>query len=177
MDFDRELWKEVVAFHGHECPGLAIGFRAVRIALDKLGVTRAKDEELLAIVETDACSVDAVQVVAGCSMGKGNLIYKNHGKQAFTIVNRKTGQAVRVYVDASKLAVDKDDRMARMTMILTAPEEEFCKSEFVDIELPEKARIFPSVVCECCGEKMAEIRARIQKGKIVCLACFEDYSR
>jgi len=177
MSFNQELWEKTVEFHGHECPGLAIGYRAAVTALEKLGVNRAKDEELVAIVETDACGVDAIQVIAGCSIGKGNLIYKNHGKQAFTIGNRKTGQAVRVYVDTAKLPVDREDRAARMRMILHAPAEDFCKIETVTLPLPEEARIFHSVVCDSCGEKLSEARAKLEGGKILCRACYKPYHR
>ena len=34
---NRELWDKCVGFHGHECPGLAIGFRACEAAVEKLG--------------------------------------------------------------------------------------------------------------------------------------------
>jgi len=177
MTFNKELWDKSVEFHGHVCPGLAIGFRAAQIALDQLGATRSGDEELVAIVETDACGVDAIQVVTGCSLGKGNLIYQDRGKQAFTIGDRKTGKAVRVYVDSSKLNVDPDDREAKIKAVLTAPAEHFCKIQAVDLKLPEKARIFSSATCSSCGERMAEARARIKNGQVVCLDCTETYHR
>ena len=63
---------QCVEFHGHICPGLAIGFRAARILMGRLNVRKAPDEELLAIVETDACGADAIQVMTGCTFGKGN---------------------------------------------------------------------------------------------------------
>lgn len=177
MSIDQQLWQKTIDFHGHQCPGLAVGFRAATVALEKLGVSRAADEELIAIVETDACSVDAIQVVAGCSLGKGNLIYKNHGKQAFTIANRHSGQGVRVYVDSSKLAVPSDDRAAKIQALLTAPAEDFCTVEMVSLPLPEEAKIFSSVTCAICGERLAESRARLQEGKIVCRACYRPYHR
>ncbi|MGI6679534.1 MAG: FmdE family protein [Dehalobacterium sp.] len=177
MSYDEKLWQKTVDFHGHRCPGLAMGFRAAVLALERLGTDRAEDEELVAIVETDACGVDAIQVIAGCNIGKGNLIFKNHGKQAFTIGSRKTGKGVRVYLDPSQLPVDRDDREARMQMILSAPAEDFCKIEDVELPLPEKARIFLSIECESCGERLSEARARLENGKKVCLACFHDYQR
>ena len=61
-----------IEFHGHTCPGLAIGFRAARTLMERLGVKKAPDEELVAIVETDACGADAIQVMTGCTFGKGN---------------------------------------------------------------------------------------------------------
>ena len=39
-------------FHGHFCPGLAIGIRAAEIALREIG-PHSQDEEVVAIVETD----------------------------------------------------------------------------------------------------------------------------
>ncbi len=35
---------------------------------------RAVDEEIVAVVETDACFSDAVQVMTGCTFGKGDFI-------------------------------------------------------------------------------------------------------
>lgn len=177
MEENEKLWEKAVDFHGHACPGLAIGFRAALLALERLGVDRAEDEELVAVAETDACSVDAIQVVTGCSIGKGNLIFKNHGKQAFTIASRRTGKAVRVYLDGSKLNVPQGDRQAKIEAVLHHPAEEFCTVETIPFQFPEEARIFPSVICASCGEKLAESRARLQDGKIVCLACYRPYKR
>ena len=69
---NRELWDKCVGFHGHECPGLAIGFRACEAAVEKLGVSFSKDEEVVCITENNACGVDAVQLITGCTFGKGN---------------------------------------------------------------------------------------------------------
>ncbi len=66
------------------------------VALDFLGVERAEDEELVAIVENDACGVDAVQYVAGCTFGKGNLVFRDWGKPVYTFFSRRTGRGVRV---------------------------------------------------------------------------------
>lgn len=62
---NQELWKICVEFHGHECPGLAIGFRACEIAMEKLNLKFSKDEEIVCVTENDACGVDAVQVITG----------------------------------------------------------------------------------------------------------------
>ena len=42
--------------------------------------------------------MDAVQVLTGCSIGKGNLIYRDYGKQVYTFACRNSGQAVRISV-------------------------------------------------------------------------------
>ncbi|HBC95099.1 MAG TPA: formylmethanofuran dehydrogenase, partial [Pelotomaculum sp.] len=75
--------------------------RVSKAALAELAAIRAMDEELVAIVENDACGVDAVQALTGCSLGKGNLLYRDHGKQVYTFVCRDSGRAARIAVRAS----------------------------------------------------------------------------
>ena len=82
-------------FHGHMCPGLAVGIRAAEIALREIGPHSA-DEEVVAIVETDMCGVDAIQYLTGCTFGKGNLIHLDYGKNAFTFIRRSDGKALRI---------------------------------------------------------------------------------
>ena len=47
-------------------------------------------------MENDSCAVDAIQVVTGCTFGKGNLIFFDFGKQSYTFASRDSGEAVRV---------------------------------------------------------------------------------
>lgn len=196
------LFDIVVAFHGHSCPGLAIGYRAAIIGLSALGVERSGDEELVAIVENDACGIDAIQYVAGTTIGKGNLIYRDYGKRVYTFINRKTGEAVRVAekleffekkVDlrmtelrkkvVSEVATAEEEREFReksrqyVQFLLSAPEDEMFSIKRVTVEIPEQARIFRSVPCGVCGETVSESRARVQGGKIVCIPCFDEYGR
>ncbi len=125
-------YEDVVQFHGHSCPGLAIGYRMTLAALTALEATtaalaalraaRASDEELVAIVENDACGVDAVQVVAGCSFGKGNLVFRDYGKHVYTFFSRTTGRGVRVLGHRRGMPEGlEDDREGRIRWILTAP--------------------------------------------------------
>ena len=64
---------------------------------------RAEDEEVVAMVETDMCAVDGIQSLTGCTFGKGNLLYKDHGKLAFTFYRRSDGKGVRLVFDANRL--------------------------------------------------------------------------
>jgi formylmethanofuran dehydrogenase subunit E len=171
----EDLWKQAVAFHGHACPGLAIGAKACEAAESKLGVMRASDEEVVCVTENDACGVDAVQVILGCSFGKGNLIYRGTGKMAFSFFCRKSGRKLRVCI---KGGVKRDmDRAAYQQYILDAPIDELFSFSEPTFELPENARLFASITCEQCGESAPEHKMRLQDGKTVCLDCFKDYSR
>jgi formylmethanofuran dehydrogenase subunit E len=202
MERDIAAFDEVVRFHGHACPGLAIGYRAARAALEALCVDRPVDEELVAIVENDACGIDAIQYVAGTTMGKGNLIFRDFGKRAWTFINRRTGKAVRVAEKPEFFEQKSDPVLSELRAkvmagsatseeqkefskrsgqyirdLLSFPAEEMFTIRNVTPEIPETARIFRSVTCAVCGESVAESRARLQDGKIVCIPCHDQYTR
>ncbi|MGB3908616.1 MAG: FmdE family protein [Methanomethylovorans sp.] len=193
---------DAARFHGHVCPGLTIGYIAAKTAIEKLGTERDIDEELVTIVENDACGVDAVQVLTGCTIGKGNLIYQDHAKQVFTFIRRDNEKAIRISLRSSfniddidpeviklrpKVMSDtateeeKKEYMDRMDGIShtmrNIPAEEMFDIRFVDVKIPQKARIFNSLKCAKCNEMMAESRARVQNGEYVCIPCYEEYTR
>lgn len=170
---DRDL-TEVIRFHGHMCPGLAIGYRAARIAMERLGSVRAEDEELVAIVENDSCSVDAVQWVTSCTFGKGNFIFQDHGKQVFTVALRPSGRAVRVALKRRELRQGEppyQDRDARTRWLLTAPEQALFHVEESTLILPDMAQIRDSVVCDRCGEEAMVTRAVYLGSRTLCIPC------
>jgi formylmethanofuran dehydrogenase subunit E len=191
-------FNNVIDFHGHVCPGLALGYRVSLCALKHLG-KRAKDEELIAIVENNSCAVDAVQVITGCTFGKGNLIFKDYGKQVYTFIKRPSGDSIRISVlwkapEETKehrniwdryIKGDHSDKITKIVhsiksrkidLILKANDKELFKITKGKIEIPEEAKIYPSIRCELCREKVMEPRARIKKRKIVCIPCFEKDS-
>ena len=98
-------YDEIVQFHGHECPGLAIGYRMATAAMETLESFRAEDEELVAIVENDACGVDALQCVTGCTFGKGNLLFRDYGKHVYTIYCRSSRLGVRVRIPIDSVCI------------------------------------------------------------------------
>ena len=169
-----ELWKKCVEFHGHECPGLAIGFRAAVEASKYMEEVRSEDENLVCVTENDACGVDAIQTILSCTMGKGNLLYRDTGKMAFSFFARKSGKKIRFCLKPSKTVMDREERKK---YILEAPFEELFKISEPAFELPEEARLFDNVVCEECGEAAPEHKIRLMSGKKVCLDCFKEYKR
>jgi formylmethanofuran dehydrogenase subunit E len=165
-------YKEIVAFHGHSCPGLAIGYRMTRAALACLSKSRSADEELVAIVENNACGVDALQVLSGCTFGKGNLIFKDYGKHVYTLYDRTSKRGVRVvFNDRHVPAGMRQEREKFITWLLTAPEETVVSMQEVQIDEPEPARIRKSAVCAFCGESVMETRTREIQGKPACIPC------
>ncbi|MDX9714816.1 MAG: FmdE family protein [Dissulfurispiraceae bacterium] len=172
----KTAWERCVEFHGHTCPGLAIGYRAAEAAIQKMGISFSEDEEIVCVTENNACGVDAVQLLTGCSMGKGNLVYRGTGKQAFSFFNRKNGAKLRIVMKRS-LSQEGMDRAARQKYILEAPLEELFDFKEPVYEAPEPARLFSSIQCESCSEFAAEPKMRLQDGKKLCLDCISAYTR
>lgn len=192
---DERRIEETTAFHGHWCPGLAIGIRAAEWALAEMG--KSSDEEIVSVVETDMCGVDAIQYMTGCTFGKGNLIYKDYGKNAFTFYRRSDGKAVRlvlrptIYGDTSsllgKLHHKKETKglneEEQKTWSETRAEisKRIMESNIKDVfdfeeakgAPPKKARIFSSLTCEDCGEPVMETRTRRFDERVLCIPCFE----
>ena len=79
----RSYGKKSLEFHGHECGGLTIGYKAALYAIKLLELDFSIRRRSGLCYENDACGVDAIQVILGCSVGKGNLIFRIRGKQAF----------------------------------------------------------------------------------------------
>ena len=170
-----------IQFHGHICPGLLMGIRVAEFAQKQLGISQDIDEELLAVVETNSCGVDAIQAILGCTFGKGNLIFKDYGKNVYTIASREKQRAVRI---AQKYRANKspesirfrelaqkqhltDDEAAEkenltgvmFENIMSTPFEEMFSWQEINFVFPEKAKIHATIQCAACGEGVMDIRA------------------
>lgn len=192
---DSDQVRQAIDFHGHWCPGLAIGVRAAQWALQEMG--QAPDEEIVAVVETDMCGVDAVQALVGCTFGKGNLIHKDYGKNAFTFYRRRDGKSARIvfnsaiYGDArlqlgrlhrkqleEGLSPDeeklwKETRTMASKRVMEADLKVLFEVKPAVEPVPQKARILASLICDACKEAVMETRTRRMHEQILCIPCFE----
>ncbi len=192
---DPKLIEAATKFHGHWCPGLAIGVRAAELALEEVG--RADDEDIVAIVETDMCAIDAIQYLVGCTLGKGNLIYRDYGKNAFTFIRRRDGKAVRfitrpeIFGEAGEILGKLHKKL--LAEGLTAEEQRQWQQtraqvakRVMESSLPEifefkparepappQARILASLICAACGEPTMETRTRRLDDRVLCIPCAE----
>ena len=192
---DDQILQRVVDFHGHMCPGLAMGISAAQIALREIGA-HAKDEEVVAVVETDMCAVDAVQFLTGCTFGKGNLIHRDWGKNAYTFYRRSDGSAIRIACRPDAWARDPDHQelFAKVRSNTATPDErarfqELHESEShkvlqIDPDVlfdvrdvagtpPRRARVHTSVICARCGEGTMETRIHRLDERDLCTPCFD----
>ena len=204
LDIEKAIAEGDLAFllrssgllHGHYCPGSAMGVKAAARAVNELKTRSTGMEEVIAIVETNSCFSDGVQIVTGCTFGNNALIYRDYGKTAVTLANRK-GEAVRVSLKANGNPLDRypeaadlfqkvvkeragtpeDDRKLREMWVeisfkmLELEDQELFNIKGLSVDVPAYARIFASAKCSVCGENIMEPRARLKEGNPVCLSC------
>ena len=192
---NEEMVEEVIAFHGHSCPGLAIGIRASEAAMAEFSM-RSVDEEIVAVVETNMCGVDAIQYLTGCTLGKGNLIVLDYGKKAFSFYRRSDEKGIRIVLQweffkkmtsemnilqkkrlTSGLSAEEQQKLTmlskdRISMVMEADLNELFQIGPAPGPLPLKAKILESISCAQCGEEAMETKTRRFLGQNLCLACF-----
>lgn len=184
---------EAVRFHGHLCPGLAIGYVAAKVGAQMLGIGASEDEEVVAVVENNSCAVDAIQVLLGCTFGKGNLIFKDWGKQVFTFIDRRTSRAVRLSfvgpiperderralkakldsgtaTDAERAKWQEFRRSAVKQLLAADPHDFFMIREVSAVE-PPRAEVVATKPCGLCGEATVTTRMLEMDGCLVCRDC------
>lgn len=189
-----EDFRKCEAFHGHVCPGLSLGYRAAKAGMSWLAEKRSQDEEIVAIVETDACSADAVQVLTGCTFGKGNFIFRDYGKMALTLLSRKSGRGVRVSMKPGSLkpndehaaliqklmagqVTEEDSRrfealhFQKTCEVLEAPLDDLFVITETAMEIPPRARMEPSAICARCGEPTMPAKMVTSGADRICRGC------
>ena len=194
--------------HGHFCPGSAMGVMASVWGLSQLGLDSSQSdglEELMAIVEINACFTDGVQAVSGCTLGNNALVLRDYGKHAVTFTVRGSDSGVRVRVrpdfqsqiaqavpefypllekviikrEGGQEAADTFKATARKAAftILEMPFEQLLISQKVTPELPDYAPITESHICPACGEQvMASKVVKDGDNKGLCYACAKHKS-
>jgi len=195
----KDYYEYGLALHGHKCPAMPMGLRVGAAAMNKLGVDRAKDGQLLALIELGddhcaTCFADGVQTITGCTFGKGNIKKLHYGKWGVTLVEVATGRAVRVTPTASAMLANKQTDFFKeyrekgvpaskvplevvqplVDRVMGAPDEKLLSvGEIFTYEIPHKPHSFAGLVCDGCGEMVVEGYARIVGDKKVCIPCQE----
>ncbi|MGD9817447.1 MAG: FmdE family protein [Desulfomonilaceae bacterium] len=191
-------FKECIEFHGHVCPGLAIGYAAVKAGKNALNLKASEDEEIVAVVENDSCAVDAVQELLGCTFGKGNLIFRDWGKQVYTFFDRNTGKAVRVALkgetplrsEMRKLREKIDSNMATpeeiaefkrlrnksINLLINSDPADIFEIKEIDSKAPAEAQIVQTRACSICGEHTMVNRMVRRGNDLICKQCAGEIS-
>jgi len=195
----KDYYEAGMVLHGHKCPAMPMGLRAGAAALNVLGVERAHDGQLLALVEIGAdhcatCFADGVQMITGCTFGKGNIRKLHYGKWGLTLIDKKSGRAVRVAPRAETMQANRssefftryrekgvpasavpDEIVAPLVeRVMGAPVDQlFNVGEVFEHPWQDPPHSFAGFVCERCGEMTAEAYGRLLDGRRVCIPCRE----
>ncbi len=169
----KDLMQKAVNFHGHSCPGLALGVLVSKYILDH-GNDFSIDEELVAVVETNSCGVDAIQALLGTTFGKGNLKFKDYGKNNYTFYNRHTKKAVKLKLKKSSISQNIQIREKRIEKILNSSPEEIYTINSIVFKPPEEAQIHDRIICDNCGDPTMSTRIKAIKGKNFCIPCYKE---
>ncbi len=203
METLNEYYDMALKFHGHKCPAMPMGLRAGLAALKALGVQRAEDKELIVESETGegnaaGCFVDGIMVATGATFGKSNIKKLGYGKMAFTLIDARSGRAVRVslkpdffekalaspFVQKRKEGVLPQDVAPEITdpqvaRIMSLPESEFLNiSQVFHRDVKRGVTNFETKRCAKCGEAVFTDKLKdTSGGKLLCPPCREAEPR
>ena len=135
--------------------------------------------------------------MTGCTFGKGNLIHRDYGKNAFTFSRRSDGKTIRIVTRPDGWPPEPDERKAlfekvragtatdaerarfqqlhveRALAVMSVPEAQLFEVREIQAGVPKPARVHSSLPCEACGESTMETRIRRFDGRNLCIPCFE----
>ncbi|MFX1379123.1 MAG: FmdE family protein [Promethearchaeota archaeon] len=168
----KGLMEKAVRFHGHICPGLAIGVLAAKYVLEN-GFDYSPNEELVTVVENDNCSVDALQAILGTTYGKGNLVHQDYGKMNYFFYDRRIKKGVRLALKSEELNNKKLSRDEKIQLLLKSKPESIFNIYEIEYNPPGLAQIEQSVPCEVCGELTMNSRLMTYNNSEMCIPCYK----
>ncbi|MBW2602975.1 MAG: formylmethanofuran dehydrogenase [Deltaproteobacteria bacterium] len=198
MSMDRETLTKAFEFHGHICWASAAGVRAGLVALRILGAKRAGSSGVLhCILEIGEnhgaqCFADGVQYATGCTIGKGNIEKAGWGKLAFTLIDKKKEQSIRVSYKSGahhqKVAessfmrkrgqgippteIPEAEAWEMVDIILNTPENEVLSiGDVQPYEWEEYGEILGLMPCHQCGELVSKVYLRVVGKNHMCIPC------
>ena len=195
----NDYFDVAMKFHGHKCPAMPMGLRAGLAAMKALGVERSQDKELFMESETGkghaaGCFLDGLMTATGCTYGKANIQKLYYNKMAFTLIEAKTGKAVRVslkpeffekalnspFVQERKKGVPPQDILASITdplvdRVLGISENDFLNiSDVFHKDLKKGSPNFEVKRCAKCGEAVfTDKLTKAPDGRLLCIPCTE----
>lgn len=140
MCIERTPWEQVIEFHGHSCPEIALGYRVAQIATRELGIRPTPNSELLIVASTHSCALDAFQVLNQVTYGRGNLIVKEMNSHAYHFQYSDTSEGVQISVGADIL-----ERIAKSHEHLTSREKQTKNLEAIQFILGTEETLFCTI--------------------------------
>jgi formylmethanofuran dehydrogenase subunit E len=172
--------------HDHLCPRQVLGVRIGLLAAGTFGTPPGANpkKRLLAIVESDGCFSDGIEVSTGCSLGHRRLRLEDFGKVAATFVDTLSGRALRIAPRSTvrQLACNCQPQetrryFAQLRAYQVLPDEDLLSMQEVSLTTPVTrilSRPGLRLPCAMCGEEIINERQVVQNGLALCRACAGD---
>jgi len=190
-------FKDVVSYHGHFCPELAIGCRVGLIARRELGINRQNCGGFFGISENMSSAIDAVQYLTGCTIGNKNFIAYDRGKHVYyfmkTSREKKPQEALRIALMSPVINTQsepgieekivsgmatwqeinkyRDKIYTAVQKILSLPEDSLFKKTTTVLECPAEPFTEKYVNCASCGEIVAVNKTESSEVGPICFYC------
>lgn len=192
-----EQFKDIINYHGHFCPELAIGCRVGLIARRELGINKQNCGGFFGISENMSSAIDAVQHLTGCTIGNKNFIAYDRGKHVYYFMKisreQKTQEALRIALmspvintqfepDIEKKIVSgsaswqeinkyREKIYRSVQKILSLPEDSLFKKTITVLECPSEPFTEKYVNCALCGEIVAVNKTESTEAGSICFFC------
>ena len=179
------FYHQVSQMHAHLCPRQVLGVRMGARAGQELGIALPQaGKRLIALVETDGCTLDGIGVATGCWDGRRTMFTFDYGKVAATFVDSETGQSIRImpHPEARSSAFRhlpnvQDQWQCQLLAYQTMPDDELLAVRPVELNLDLAALISEPgkrSVCRSCGEEVSNGREVAREGGDLCRSCAGD---
>jgi len=172
-----------IKLHSHLSPGVALGLRMAKLAYSRLG-TKKRGKGITGIAETARCLPDALQVIAGTTPGNKNLVIRDYGKLALSVIlyEEKIGYRVSLKKEAAesnenlrkfmyklgKVSKDEEEELASFLLTL---DEKYFDIKKIRLTIPLADRKAGIVECSKCHELQPENYTVERGDERLCLLC------
>jgi formylmethanofuran dehydrogenase subunit E len=190
--------KRITDFHGHLCPDLVIGAKAVETALNYLKSKEDLQSNLFVIAHNKTSALDAIQYLTGCTMGNQRLVVNDWGKHRYQFISGITGRAVDlrmkpVHFHQEEAYFELEEKVqrqggtlyevARMQGMLNAwvqwlttmPTGSLFAFNKMTCELPQAEVCSSYVQCIQCGDLVQKEKTVCIGDERICFPCSQAY--
>ncbi|MFZ5651052.1 MAG: FmdE family protein [Bacillota bacterium] len=187
----------IVHYHGHLCPELAVGYRAGLIAQNELGLTRDNARDFFILAENMSSAIDALQYMTGCTVGNQSFYAYDSGKHVYYFGRfhggPEPGEALRVALTNPLIDLSHTNDIEKKIMagqavsaeveeyhrsidkavseILNIHEENLFAKSKVSLRPPQVINSSDYTKCSCCGEVVAVRKSIPGKKGLLCQVC------
>lgn len=148
MCVEKTPWELVIDFHGHTCPGIALGYRIAQLAQREMGIRPTPDSECLVKAYTQTCAIDAFQVLSRATVGRRALIIEESHKHVYQFHITGTEEILQFTISPEVLEhfsslksgnlsprEKQNKRLEGVQYILSLEESAFCTIERIQGQL------------------------------------------